>query len=316
MSKRSSDAWLEMRVTMLWWLCRLLAALPHCVRYGVLTPFVAFVLRRVVRYRRRVILRQLHDSFPTYSEEQILTICNDYYTHLAEMIVNTLSLAGMTDEKRRATSEFSFPENFHEVIAGGNVVVLTSHYGFWEIAYNLYLQTPQHIIAVAYRPLSSKVMDRLYQRLRRNHSVALVASQQYMRYYVANRNGVDGKNIVVGLISDQNSPYHKGCCWHRFLNHDTLFFDGGEQLALKYNLPVYYLELERTAAGAYRHNYTMIYDGKEEVAPHEITERYVRCLERTIIAKPEHWLWSHNRWKSVPKPAEREEKFYNNYKTL
>ena len=296
-------------------LCYLVAILPRWVRYGVLSPLVAFILRSVMHYRRYVINKQLHDSFPERSEEELRAIAHRNYDHLAEMIIGTLSLAGLTDKGRRRTTEFDFPDNFHEDIAGRNAVVLTSHYGFWEVAYNLYLQTPQHIIAVAYRPLSSKIMDKLYLRLRRNHSVAVVASNQFMRYYVANRNGVDGKNIVVGLISDQNSPWHRGCCWHRFLNHDTLFFDGGEQLALKFGLPVYYLELERVRAGVYRHKYTKIYDGAEEVAPHEITERYVRCLERTIAAKPEHWLWSHIRWKNRPN-AEREEHFYNDYKRL
>jgi KDO2-lipid IV(A) lauroyltransferase len=91
-----------------------------------------------------------------------------------------------------------------------------------------------------------------------------------------------------------------------------LFFDGGEQLALKFGLPVYYLELERVKAGVYRHNYTLIYDGNEEVKPHQIMERYVRLLERTIQAKPEHWMWSHRRWKFYPNA---DSEFYDNYKT-
>ena len=28
-----------------------------------------------------------------------------------------------------------------------------------------------------------------------------------------------------------------------------------------------------------------------------ITEKYVKCLEKSITEKPEFWLWSHNRWK-------------------
>ena len=28
-----------------------------------------------------------------------------------------------------------------------------------------------------------------------------------------------------------------------------------------------------------------------------ITEKYVEYLEKSIIEKPEFWLWSHNRWK-------------------
>lgn len=311
MKSRLKEIYENCVVALLWCMCYLFALLPRRVRYGLFSPFVSFILRRVAHYRYEVIVRQLRDSFPEKSETEIADICRRYYDHLAEMIVGTLSLAGMNDKRRRESTEFNLTENFHEIIEGRNVIVLTSHYGFWEIALNLYLCTPQHHLVVAYRPLKSAIMDKFYRRLRNSMTVDAVASQNFMRYYVANRHGINGKNIVVGLISDQNCPPTKGCCWHNFLHHDSLFFDGGEQLAVKFSLPVFYLELERLEAGRYRHNYTQIYDGVEEIRPHEITERYVRCLERTINAKPEHWMWSHKRWKNRPKEGSQ---FYNNYK--
>ena len=311
MKSKLRDTYENVIVALLWSLCFLFSLLPRCVRYGVFAPFVSFVMRKVARYRYDVIVRQLHESFPEKSEKEIADICRRYYDHLAEMVVGTLSLAGMNDKRRSRDTEFNLTEDFHEHIAGRNVVVLTSHYGFWEVALNLYLATPNHHLVVAYRPLTSVIMDKLYRRLRHYDRVDVVASRNFMRHYVANRKGIDGKNLAVGLISDQNCPPTKGCCWHRFLNHNTLFFDGGEQLAMKFGLPVYYLELERIGAGRYCHNYTLIYDGNEEVKPHEITERYVRCLERTIEAKPEHWMWSHRRWKYLPNA---ESEFYDNYK--
>ena len=299
-------------VALLWSMCYLFALLPRCVRYGCVVPLLSFVLRRVMHYREAVIYNQLRDSFPHENEEYWRELCHRYYDHLAEMIVDTLSLAGMNDKRRAKSTEFNLTENFHDEIKGRNVVVLTSHYGFWEVALNLYLATPNHHLVVAYRPLRNATMDKLLRRLRNNPSVDVVPSKNLIRHYVANRNGINGKNIVVGLIADQNCPPTKGCCWHRFLNHDSLFFDGGEQLALKFGLPVFYLELERVEAGHYRHNYTQIYDGREAIKPHEITERYVRCLERTIMAKPEHWMWSHRRWKFAPS---EESEFFDNYKT-
>lgn len=299
-------------VIILWCLCFLFALLPRCVRYGVFAPFVAFILRKVAHYRYDVIVQQLRESFPDKSEEEIAGICNRYYDHLAEMIIGTLSLAGMNDRRRRRNTEFNLTDDFYEVAEGRNIVVLTSHFGFWEIALNLYLVAPNHHLVVAYRPLTSPIMDKLYNRLRSYDRVDVVASNNFMRHYVANRHGINGKNLMIGLISDQNCPPTKGCCWHKFLNHDSLFFDGGEQLARKFSLPVFYLELERIGAGRYRHNYTQIFDGKEEIEPHEITERYVRCLERTIEAKPEHWMWSHRRWKW---PLNEGAKFYHDYKS-
>lgn len=311
MKKKCVEIYENVVVAILWSLCFLFSLLPRCVRYGLFAPFVSFVLRRVVHYRYDVIMLQLRESFPQKSDDELQGICHRYYDHLAEMIVGTLSLAAMNDRRRKKDTEFNLTENFKAETEGKNVVVLTSHYGFWEVALNLYLCTPNHHLVVAYRPLSSRIMDKLYLRLRHYDHVDVVASKNFMRHYVANRRGINGKNLFIGLISDQNCPPTKDCCWHNFLNHDSLFFDGGEQLALKFGLPVYYLELERIGAGRYRHNYTLLYDGSEEIQPYEITERYVRCLEQTIEAKPEHWMWSHRRWKYKPMAGS---KFYNDYK--
>ena len=313
MKQRIREAYENCVVALLWTMCWLLSIQPRFIRYGVYAPFVAFLMGRVAGYRKAVVLKQLRDSFPNKNEAEINEISRRYYRHLAEMVIGTLSLAGMNERRRRKATEFNLTDNFREVIEGKNVVVLTSHYGFWEIALNLYLEISTHHLVVANRPLKSPIMDKLYKRLRNNREVDVVPSNLFMRHYVANRNGINGKNIVVGLISDQNCPPTKGCCWHNFLNHDSLFFDGGEQLARKFGLPVFYLELERIGAGRYRHNYTLLYDGSEEVRPHEITEQYVRCLERTIEAKPEHWVWSHKRWKNRPKEGAE---FYDNYKTM
>ena len=310
MKRRSREIYENVMVALLYGLCYLIAIHPRCIRYGVFVPFVCSILK-ALKYRKAVIEKQLHDSFPNKSEEELQEIRNRNYHHLAEMIVDTLSLAGMSEKRRAKSTEFNLTDNFHEVTRGKNVVVLTSHYGFWEIALNLYLITPDHRLVVAYRPLSSSIMDKLYKRLRNNNEVDVVPSKQLIRHYVANRNGIEGKNLIVGLIADQNCPRTKGCCWHNFLNHDSLFFDGGEQLAVKFGLPVFYMELERIEAGRYRHNYTQLFDGEEEVKPHEITERYVRCLEQTIEAKPEYWMWSHRRWKNRPFEGEQ---FYDNYK--
>ena len=312
MKERVREIYENTAAWLLWLLFYLVALLPRCIRYGVLRPFVAFILGRLLRYRYEVITNQLRESFPEKSEDEIADIRHRYYHHLAEMIVDTISLARMNDKGRRASTEFRLTEGFHEQIEGRNAVVLTSHYGFWECALNLYLETPNHCIVCAYRPIKSVIVEKLFRRLRKNNGADVVPSQQFMRYFLTHRNGKNDKFMVAGLIADQNCPPTKDCCWHNFLNHDTLFFDGGEHLALKYHLPVYYLELERIDAGCYRHNYTLIYDGVEEVAPHEITERYVRCLERTIVAKPEHWMWSHRRWKHPIKP---DSKFYNDYKS-
>lgn len=297
MSDRVKNVINSVRAESMWILCRSIAVLPYWFQYYVLLEVVCFILRFVVRYRRRLIIRQLSDSFPDKSHAEIKAICHKYYRSLAEMIINTITLSGMSDAERARRVTFHGTAEVQRIIEGRNAVALTSHYGFWEYYTFASLWLSRHRIVVAYHPIKDPAMDEFYQRLRRMRSVDAVASNQFMRFYMNHKEGIDGKHLVIGLISDQNSPPRGDVHWYRFLNHDSLFFYGGEQLALKFGLPVFYLELQRIRRGYYHCEYKLIYDGKEKVEPYEITERYVRALERTIVRRPELWMWSHNRWK-------------------
>ncbi len=48
-----------------------------------------------------------------------------------------------------------------------------------------------------------------------------VSMKESLRFYLRNRaKGVDGKNLVMGLIADQNPPRRPDSRWFRFLNQD------------------------------------------------------------------------------------------------
>ena len=77
-----------------------MAILPHWVQYMCIAGFLYFLLRYVVRYRRKLIIKQIADSFPLKSEQEVAQICNEFYSHLAEVFISTMNMAGITDEER------------------------------------------------------------------------------------------------------------------------------------------------------------------------------------------------------------------------
>ena len=184
-------------------------------------------------------------------------------------------------------------------LRGRDALLSTAHFGCWEYDSFLALYTGEHYLAAVYHPLENKVIDAVYMRLRRRRNIRLIPMKEIIRYYIDHRlpAGAPGQRIGIGLIADQNPPLRPNSHWFRFLNQDTIFFDGGEKLALRCNLPVYFVKMNRLRRGRYEMSFELIYDGKEEVAEYEITQRYVRKLERMICECPELWMWSHRRWK-------------------
>lgn len=293
----------RLALELLWGICCLVGYMPQWVHYGVLQPFV-YVLLRIVRYRHSVVFSNLTLSFPDMSNREIRRVANRAYWSLAEVIVGTITLAGASLERKRQHLTWINREEHLARTHGRDWIAMASHYGCWEYFPMWSLEDNDcHFIGV-YHPLTSAVFEHLYRRLRRlssNHYQ--VTMQDTVRHYIKNRS--DKYGIVLGLISDQNPPLRADTEWFDFLNRKTAFIDGGERLAMRFNIPVYFLHIERVKAGHYALRLDEIYDGVEDVAPTEITQRYATRLESMIKARPELWVWSHRRWKHSPEKQER-----------
>ena len=282
----------------LWLGARVFAAMPYWFKYYVVENLIFVLLRYCLRYRMKVVKTNLRNSFPEKDERELAVIRRRFYRTLAEIFVDTINLAGLTPEKGRSLLTVKGLEEQKERVGGRDWIAMTAHFGCWEYCSFWGLYDPTQIVVAVYHPLRSRIVEAFYQRLRNGDYATTVAMKGSLRFYLRNRaGGIGGRNLVMGLIADQNPPRRPDSRWFRFLNQDTIFFDGGEKLALRCQLPVYFVKMERLRRGRYEMSFELIYDGKEEVAEYEITQRYVRMLEAEIRRRPELWMWSHRRWK-------------------
>ena len=282
----------------LWLGARVFAAMPYWFKYYVVENLIFVLLRYCLRYRMKVVKTNLRNSFPEKDERELAVIRRRFYRTLAEIFVDTINLAGLTPEKGRSLLTVKGLEEQKERVGGRDWIAMTAHFGCWEYCSFWGLYDPTQIVVAVDHPLRSRIVEAFYQRLRNGDYATTVAMKESLRFYLRNRaGGIGGRNLVMGLIADQNPPRRPDSRWFRFLNQDTIFFDGGEKLALRCQLPVYFVKMERLRRGRYEMSFELIYDGKEEVAEYEITQRYVRMLEAEIRRRPELWMWSHRRWK-------------------
>ncbi len=287
-------------VETLWAMCRLFGMLPLWVQYHVVAPVIRVLLLRVFRYRRGVVMEQLRFALPEKSEAEIRGIRNGFYRVLSEVFVSAIAIAsprmkGKFDDIDDMTTEAA---KLREETKGVNCVIFSAHFGMWE--HNMFWgEYSGNYTIGSYHKLKNPVMEELMLRLRtRNHPyVVAVESKNMLRFCLKNREGINGRNIVVGLIADQHPKRYPESNWIDFLGRETIFFEAGEKLALKLKYPVYFTYYKRHGAGKYSFVYHKLHDGVEQVEPFEITRRYVRCLEGEIRNTPEMWLWSHRRWK-------------------
>ena len=282
---------------LLWGFSRFMHIMPRWFRFGLFQPFI-FVVFFTLRYRRRMVLHNLQCSFPDKSDREIRRIMRKFYGFLAEIVVDTVSLAGVkpTDKQRYIVWENG--DEHRQRMAGRDWIAMATHYGCWEY-FLLWSWFAESECVGVYHPLKSKVFECYYRRLRNfSPHVKQVAMKDTVRHILRNRESAGG--MAIGLISDQSPRLVADTVWYDFLNRKTAFIDGSERIALKFHMPVYFCYTKRLRAGEYSIRFDEIYDGVEQVAQNEITRRYVERLEMMIREQPELWLWSHNRWKHTP----------------
>lgn len=288
----------QVALELLWATCCTMGYMPRWFRYGVLKS-VVYVALRMVRYRHNTITQNISLSFPEKSPEEIKRIVKASYNNLAEVMVDTVCLAGAT--KRGDLNHITWT-NREEHLArtkGRDWIAMASHYGSWEFFPLWSIEDPDTHFMGVYHRLKSDVFEHFYRRMRAlAPNIHQVEMKDTVRHYIKNRSSEHG--IVLGLISDQSPLLRADTEWFDFLNRKTAFIDGSERLAMRFHIPVYFSHIERIEAGHYAIRFDMIYDGVEDIAPNEITRRYAEALEQMIKACPELWMWSHKRWKHYP----------------
>lgn len=283
---------------LLWGTFLVLSHTPRFFKYYILKPFIASILI-LSQYRKAVIKGNLERSFPDKTKKEINRIARRYYLFLGEVVVDTINLAGASERRKDYVVEWTNSREMNEKFSGKDWIAMGAHYGCWEYLLLWSRQLQDSKLMGVYHPMRSAIFEEFYNRLRNvSDKLIQVPMKQTILYFLRNRKS--GHGTVMGLVADQSPTLRPDSHWFTFLNQKTIFHDGGEAMALKFNLPIYFAYTRRIAPGRYAIRFDEIYDGKEVVAPHEITGRYVRKLENMIMESPELWMWSHKRWKHTP----------------
>lgn len=283
---------------LLWGTFLVLSHTPRFFKYYILKPFIASILI-LSQYRKAVIKGNLERSFPDKTKKEINRIARRYYLFLGEVVVDTINLAGASEKRKDYVVEWTNSREMNEKLSGKDWIAMGAHYGCWEYLLLWSRQLQDSKLMGVYHPMRSAIFEEFYNRLRNvSDKLIQVPMKQTILYFLRNRKS--GHGTVMGLVADQSPTLRPDSHWFTFLNQKTIFHDGGEAMALKFNLPIYFAYTRRIAPGRYAIRFDEIYDGKEVVAPHEITGRYVRKLENMIMECPELWMWSHKRWKHTP----------------
>lgn len=273
---------------------KLLSKLPFFMLYGI-SDFAYFLIYRVIGYRKKIVFENLHKSFPNKPEVEIKQIVKDFYQHIADLFTEFLKGYSISQEAILKRVQIVNPEIVRNYTDKNTpVIIVTGHIGNWEwLLHSLNLMNiPMDIV---YQKLSSPFFNELTLFIRSRFAITpMIEKDDTLRKTIERKDTV--RALVMG--SDQSPQNWKTAYWTTFLNQDSGFFTGTERIARKFDYPVIYSEMRRIRRGYYEIEFTEIAQPDYKDLPvGEITERFVRILEKTIQKFPADYLWSHRRWK-------------------
>lgn len=273
---------------------KLFSKLPFFVLYGI-SDFAYFLIYRVIGYRKKVVFENLHNSFPEKTETEIKQIAKDFYHHIADLFTEYLKGYSISKEEILKRVNIVNPEIVRNYTDKNTpVIIVTGHIGNWEwLLHPLNLmEIPMDIV---YQKLSSTFFNDLTLFIRsRFATTPMIEKDDTLR------KTFERKDVVRALVmgSDQSPQNWKSAYWTTFLNQDSGFFTGTERIARKFDYPVIFSEMRRIRRGYYEIEFTEIAKPDyKDFQSGEITERFVRILEKSIHKHPADYLWSHRRWK-------------------
>jgi len=277
----------------------ILSRVPNFVLYGF-ADIIFMFLYYLIGYRKKVVFKNLKNSFPEKSVKELKSIQTKFYRHLSDVFIENIALIKMKPERISKMVEFKNHDILNDLYSQGKSIVgVTAHYGNWEIFITLPLFSP-HTTLCVYKPLNNKFFDREFYKMRAKFGeVPVTMNDAYRAVLKFNRNHT---LTILGLISDQRPPVKSSNYWTTFLNQETPVFLGPEKIAKKLNAAVVYTHVDKIKRGKYLLIPTLLYDEVKNCKEYEITEAHLRLLENYIREKPEYWLWSHKRWKHKRPP--------------
>ncbi len=275
-----------------WWV-RLVAAVPLPLLYAV-SDLLGWLAFRVFPYREHVVRANLTKAFPDLDETGLRAIMRDYYQSFAEMLVEVIKAASLKpDEIRQRVKivNLQIPRALLE--QGKSVLLVAAHQCNWEwmlLGLSLELGFP---LDAAYKPLVDSWAEREMKKLRSRFGSRLIPAKELLSDILKRRDIVR----AIAMVADQEPTTSERKHWTRFLNRDTAFYMGPEEIARVTRLPAFFIEMRRTRRGYYEMDFRPLSASGEVLPAGELTERYVRRVEEQIRAAPADWPWSHKRWK-------------------
>ena len=267
--------------------------LPFWTLY-LISDFLYLVLYKMIGYRTKVVRQNLTNSFPDKSEKEILALEAKFYSHLCDLVVESLKAFSISLEEAKLRMKDRNIEVVNQYFKQKRQVVLVGgHYGNWELFAITIGATTDHKTLALYTPLKNQFINEKITKSRSKYGLGMLSIKEIK----SKLNDINSDFYAIIFGADQSPRKSQRAYWMKFLNQETGVQFGTEKFAKEFNAVVIFTNIYKVKRGYYELQYDVITEQPNQEELGFISKTHTQMLEKVIQEQPEYWLWSHKRWK-------------------
>lgn len=277
----------------------LFSILPMRILY-FFSDILFLIVYYIIGYRKAVVRQNLKLSFPDKTRKELLELERKSIRHFIDQFVEMIKSFTITEEE--LTQRLSLVN--HEILEpyyneNKSVIFISGHYANWEWVPFIVQSRMNYHLSVVYKKLSNPYFDKLIKRTRKKFGVSVIPTKKFYPKILRNLN--DKKIGAYGFIADQSPKWGKVKYWGNFMGIEIPVITGPEIIARKLDFPVFYFKTERIKRGYYESSFILLEDKPKQVPMYQLTNKFIKEMEKQIYKAPEFYFWTHRRFKHIGK---------------
>jgi len=279
----------------------LISILPFRLLYAF-SDALFVLIYYIIGYRKKVVIANLKLVFPEKSSKEINRITKKFYHHLCDMVVESIKSMTITEAQMKKRFKFTNMELINDLeTKKRSIVLMCAHYASWEWIFIMQRYMSHKGFGI-YKRLHNKYFDALVKRIRARYNTFLITTKETIPTLTESKS--KGELSISGFASDQSPKPHKAHHWNNFMGIKVPIHTGAEMLAKKLDMSVVFFEVKKIQRGFYEASFTTLAEDPLVCENYDITDDFIKLVEKQIYDAPEYYLWTHKRWKhrdKVPK---------------
>ena len=241
---------------------------------------------------KKLIHSNIKKAFPDIDQLKLNRITKMMWNNYGRVFAEYMFIRDFRFGKLASNIEVQGQEVLEDIkINNKQVIFISGHLSNFELM-AMHLEKAGISLAAIYRPLNNLYLNKVMEKIRKNY---------ICKYQI--KKGIGGmkrlinlkrKNYSTALMIDQRVS--EGIL-SNFFQHKAFTTTIPGQLIKKFNIPVVPVYIERIKDINFKITIEKPITFSREKSIEYITENLNSILERMIRRNPEHWIWTHNRWK-------------------